>query len=104
VIVPILLPLKVDSQQDPMKNVWFRDALSDPLTFNAMVTHAAVHLDALYGRESNQATLQGKNNTIRLINENLRQDPTSPSDKVIAAVGQMASNCVSFTIISIDGH
>ena len=77
-----------------MSSVWVYNAFSDPLLMNALLLHAAVHLDVINQRTPSTLTLHYGIEAKRRMNLRLDSEDLCLQDTSIAAVVMMLANQV----------
>ena len=76
---------------NPLRSIWMPRIMEDPLLFQATVSYAAVHLEALQGRRNQSYALEKKTKMIGMINRELRYPEMSTTNSMIGAVTLMAA-------------
>ncbi|KAH6649040.1 hypothetical protein BKA67DRAFT_682151 [Truncatella angustata] len=71
---------------NPMIDVWFPLDLSNAASFNAIMAHAAAHLNMMQGKKRSTEALRFKNEAIRIISDWMTASSGCPNDEVFAAV------------------
>ncbi|KAL1865749.1 hypothetical protein Plec18167_009291 [Paecilomyces lecythidis] len=71
---------------NPMRDVWFPLDLSNEASFNAIMAHAAAHLDQMHGLRSSTDALNFKAEAVRIVSIWLNDPARALSDEVFAAV------------------
>jgi hypothetical protein len=69
--------------------------MANPPLFNATLFVSSVHLNGLHGRRENSESLYYKLETIRVLNEALRNPELAVADETIAAVLLLGNIIVS---------
>jgi hypothetical protein len=105
-----MLPVTSPCGQRAVRNFWSSSLLNDPLLLHAAAFHAAVHIEAMHGRQPNNlAAMHGqytvhlireRNNlaamhgqyTMHLIRERLASNSSLIDDEIIGAVALVATN------------
>ena len=70
--------------------------MRDPVLLQAALSHAAVHIDMINGRQSSKLAVVLTKEAIRLINERLLSKSLMVDNELIGAVAIIACNSVSF--------
>ncbi|KAJ9193479.1 transcriptional regulator family: Fungal Specific TF [Paecilomyces variotii] len=71
---------------NPMRDVWFPLDLSNEASFNAIMAHAAAHLDQMHGLRASTDALLFKAEAVRIVSTWLNDPARALSDEVFAAV------------------
>lgn len=79
------------TDDNPLRTILIPLALGDPVLFQSIMNFAAVHLDILHSRPNQVQTLMMKAKTIRMINEQLRNDEYALSDSGIGTIVFLAA-------------
>lgn len=83
------------TDDNPLRTIFIPLALDDPVLFQSTMNFAAVHLDTLHSRPNQVKTLIMKAKTIRMINEQLKNDKHAPSNSSIGTIVFLAAMEVS---------
>lgn len=94
VIAPIIQPLGINYDQNPVTVMFARSALSSPLFLETLCFYASVHLDFLLRRKLQNKTLYHKGQAIRLMTDHLNRGE-GPEDSFIASAALLAASGVS---------
>ena len=90
--------LPFDGHNQRLIRVFFsKNVMRDPVILQAALSHAAVHIDVVNGREPSKLTVVLTKEAIRLINERLAAKPFVVDNELIGAVAMIAANSVSFS-------
>jgi hypothetical protein len=77
-------------QNNPIRGIFHRLALHDPVPFQAMLAIASKHMAGVKGQTDSVQSLTHKMRALRLLNERLKTDAGGKHDGTIYAAATMA--------------
>jgi Fungal specific transcription factor domain len=93
-----VLDIRVSFQ--PVRTLSFKVALAGPAAFHIIIAAAARNIASLHGRHDSRQSVTYHGLVLRLVNKQISQSLSVPSDATIATAAMLAGNEVGFPYIS----
>ncbi|KAI1357788.1 hypothetical protein F5Y08DRAFT_323383 [Xylaria arbuscula] len=90
-IVPTIQAFHHQSPQHPLSTILINYIITDPLFIQAILFHAAVHMDMTHGRSWGQATWYHRGQLIHQIRECINSSQDTASDALILGIGMLGA-------------
>ncbi|KAI1123575.1 hypothetical protein F5Y10DRAFT_285909 [Nemania abortiva] len=90
-IVPTIQAFHHQSPQHPLSTILISYIITDPLFIEAILFHAAVHVDMTHGRPWGQTTWYHRGQLIHQIRERMNSSEDTASDALILGIGMLGA-------------
>ncbi|KAI1113552.1 hypothetical protein F5Y14DRAFT_417578 [Nemania sp. NC0429] len=91
-IAPTIQPFHHQSPQHPLSTIFISYVITDPLFIEAILFHAAVHIDSTRGRSWGQTTWYHRGQLIHQIRERMNSSQDTASDALIMGIGLLGAS------------
>ncbi|KAI0966895.1 hypothetical protein F4678DRAFT_261894 [Xylaria arbuscula] len=90
-IVPTIQAFHHQSPQHPLSTILISYIITDPLFIEAILFHAAVHVDMTHGRSWGQTTWYHRGQLIHQIRERMNSSQDTASDALLLGIGMLGA-------------